>query len=317
MTEISVENLRSQRERPSVLKTELAHIRSHDRCTLVFVMEGWDDAKTYEVWIHRLSPDLKWETLIAKGKKNALEFRAMLARDQTGLRECTFFIVDHDYDGLAGTDNGADIYVLPAYSVENLLTHTDVLGSLLTTEFRLVGAPQIRARITQQFAQTQAAFSACVRASCETLHATKRTSVGNVLIDEKHLRSIRIELNSATVGNPETLSKLVQTEQTLGSFDLESAREFFDLADLAMWTRGKFMMWFFKDWCAKLMQDRKSANPTLFDNTANDCSLSAEWSGFGSLAGRSPLPEKLDAFLKQAEESCKTNCQRPPVNQPH
>ncbi|MFP2900168.1 DUF4435 domain-containing protein [Corallococcus sp. 4LFB] len=306
--DISVEHLREHRERPSVLKTELASIRSHDRCALVFVLEGWDDAKAYEVWIRRATPGLRWEALVAKGKKKSLAFREMLERDTTGLRECTYFIVDNDYDGLAGAANGLDLYILPAYSIENLLTHPEVLGSLLTTEFRLIGDLKSKTRVINLYRKAVADFSTCVRPACETLHASKRKSAGNVTIDDRHLKEIQVNLEAVVTLDPKALSLLVQTQQTLEQHALEAARDFFDSADPGLWTRGKFIMWFFKEWCSKLMADRGSPTPIVFSNTLAECSFSGEWSAIGSLAARSPLPLGLEEFIRQAAKICSASC---------
>jgi len=275
---------------------------------MVFVLEGRDDLKAYDVWIRRIAPEMKWEPLIANGKKNSLAFRSMLDRDTTGLNVCTYFIIDHDYDGMAGAPNGEDVYILPAHSVENVLTHPDVVAALLTTEFRLLGDPQTKQNIIEMYRLARGQFVSYLRPGCEMLHASKRSAPGNVLIDENCNKYFGIMPNSTILNDRDGLTQLIRTEQVLSDDAVLAAKKFFDEADGGVWVRGKYLLAFMKEWGVKLMQDRQSAAPEWFREPSPGHGFSGEWCEISALAGKSHLPSGLSTFVEVARQRCIEAC---------
>jgi len=304
---IDAPELRLQRERPSVLKLQLSHLRSKHQCALVFVLEGREDLRAYESWLQRGTPEVKWEPLVANGKRNTLPFLDMMRRDATGLSVCTYFIVDHDYDGLDGRRHGSDVYVLSAHSIENYLTHEQVVASLLRTEFRLLGEPDVRDWLLGLYEKSRGEFMCAVRVACVTLCATRRTSCGSVDIRENCMDFVSVTPGSVTVKDAAGLEALVTTEQTLVEADLAAADEFFDDNE-ALWIRGKYLAAFFRAWISTLMEDRQSDTPLFFKDASRGHVLSGGWNEVGSLAAKSPIPSGLIEFVRNAAAECLDIC---------
>lgn len=308
MTEISGDYLRSQRERPVVLKSELARIRSSSRCALVFILEGADDLVVYDVWIRRINSALAWEPLVANGKKNALALREMLRRDRTGLSVCTYFIIDHDYDGLRGQSEGKDVFVLPAYSVENYLAGPEVLEAILRTDLQVLGEPLVRERVVQAYTAALDTYAGLLVEPCSRLGGAKGCDVGNVVIDENGLRPFTISLTVTNVQDSMRLKNMVRTERPVPPEALASASAFFAHADLRMWIRGKFLCLFLKRWVDLLLTDRRSAVPSMFSVSLPSLTFQPASVDFRSLSSRCRLPDGFAHFISDATRECAEIC---------
>ncbi|WP_074867155.1 DUF4435 domain-containing protein [Lysobacter enzymogenes] len=275
---------------------------------LVFVVEGKDDLVVYDIWLRRVSPDLKWEPLVARGKGSALEFREMLLRDRTGLRTCTYFIVDHDYDGLRGAHSDSDIYISPAYSFENFLVHPDVLDSLLKADIYFSADPSARAGVIDKYLAAMNDFVACVLPASFVLHGAVGRAVGGVNIWDAAVSSINISLDTAVVRDAERLERLVRTENPVPAEAIEEARDFFSSINSREWIRGKFLYHFFKVWVHLVYNDVRSARPTLHHEQVTDMAFTPASLDYRSLAARAPLPAGLAEFVLASDRECRANC---------
>lgn len=307
MSDVHPDLLRSERENASVLKVDLARLRERHKCRMVIVLEGKDDLPVYEAWIKRLDESLEWEPLIAKGKAKALEFLDLLRRDKTGLATCTYVVVDHDYDGLRGRSGGEDVFVLPAYSVENYLVHESVLDSYLRTELRIVGTPDVRASVVKLYIDVRARFIEFIKPPCKVLFGAKNEAVGNIRVGQ--VRSV-IELVDGTISvrRDASVEDLVTTQAPVSNGGLQAGERFLVEGDPVLRVRGKFLLDFFKEFCEILYQDRKSESPLLFDERAQDNSLSAASLDLRNLASKSPMPEGLGRVLAGWERDCRDRC---------
>ena len=308
MADISSAYLRSQRERPAVLKGELAKIRSAQRCALVFILEGPDDLVVYDVWIRRIAPTLHWEALVANGKRNLLEFREMMARDRTGLSMCTYFIVDHDYDALKSQKHGPDIFVLPAHSVENYLSAPEVLESILRSDLQVLGDPVLRKKIVDTYAAALDTYASLLIDPCLRLHASNGRGVGNVQIDENCLRPFQISLDGTIVVDVDLRDRLVATERLIPEEAIEVSQRFFEVADLRLWIRGKFLIQLLRKWVDLLFKDRKSDAPTVFPNSAPSLNIRPATVDVRSLSAKSTLPSGLTEFILEYAQRCVDLC---------
>lgn len=308
MSVISSEYLRSQRDRPAVLKTDLARIRSAASCALVFVVEGTDDLLVYEVWLQRIAPMIKWEPLVANGKKNVLAFREMMRRDKTELGICTYFIVDHDYDGLRGQQSGSDIYVLPAHSVENFLAAPDVLESILRSDLQVLGDPELRHRIVALYKESQNIVCEALVEPCARLFGANGVNVGNIRIAESSLQGFAINAMETSIANSGAIAGLVTSEQVVPADRVQTALDFFARFDLAMWIRGKFLLALLREWVDLLLADRKSDRPQLFPTPAPSLKLSPASIDIRSLSSKSDIPQGLMEFVTSASEECLRTC---------
>ncbi|QWP75787.1 DUF4435 domain-containing protein [Lysobacter sp. K5869] len=262
----------------------------------------------YDIWLRRISADLHWESLVAKGKANVLEFREMLLRDKTGLHACTYFIVDHDYDGLRDAEYGSDIYVAPFYSVENLLVNSQVLESLLRTDLNFILDPEQKRRLVAQYERVLNDFTNLVLPACYVLYGAVGQSVGNVNISDGALSAIDISLNGVVVRDAQRLDSLVKTDRPVSDDAIEKARNFFGSILAQNWVRGKFVYIFFKIWVHLVYADIRSNQSTLVGGAVADLAFSPASLDFRSLAARSPLPVGLEDFVMSSERECSMGC---------
>lgn len=307
MSEIDPDVLRKERDNASVLKVDLARLRERHRCRVVIVLEGKDDLPVYETWIKRVDESFDWEPLVAKGKGKALYFRELLRRDQTGMGICTYFIVDHDYDGIRKFEPGDDIFLLPAYSIENYLAHESVLDSYMRTELRIIGRPDVRRNVLDLYVDLRGKFIEILREKCECLYGARNEAVGNVVIGEVK-STVYMSNDKISIKTGPWLDDLVLTEAPVSEHGLARGREFLEKNYPPLWIRGKFLLDFFKDFCEILYRDRKLDRPLIFEEKAADQSLAPAGLDARSLAAKSPIPVGLREALFQWQEDCRLKC---------
>ncbi|MHB1282420.1 MAG: DUF4435 domain-containing protein [Metallibacterium scheffleri] len=305
---LSPERLRSQRTNPVVLKTKLATLRSHSPCVLVVVLEGQEDLTVYEIWIKRLADKLKWEPIIAHGKGNVLIFRDLVRRDKTGLGICTYFIVDHDYDGLRFATDDNDIYVLPAYSIENYLTDAEVFDSFLRTDLQVVGDPEVRTVLLERFKHLERLFIDAIMPACVSLYGARNESVGNVVINERVQDFIEIDINNVQVRPGTNIDHMIRSDSPISHEGRVQGRAFFGTCNPHFWIRGKFVLHFYKSICELFYEDRRSLAPTLFSERVQVRSYAPISVDFRSLAPKSALPEGLKEKIEKWVSACAERC---------
>ena len=309
MNTFDADELRQQRDNASVLKIQLARLREKDFCRLVIVLEGKEDLPVYENWISRIDADYEWEPIVAKGKAKSLEFLEMLRSDRTGISGCTYFIVDHDYDGLSKFDDGDEIYVLPAYSVENFLVGSRVLDSYLRTELRVVADPAERKRIVDLYSDARSSFHDLIRESCARLYGARNEAVGNVVVRDVG-DVVFLENGELVVRGGKWIDRLVTTDLAVSEAGVESGKQFLRDSGDEHWMRGKFLLDFFKKFCAVVYEDRVSDKPVLFSEPVTDKSLAVASLDIRNLASKSSVPAGLADQLKQWAKQCAESCKR-------
>jgi len=303
---VSPDGLRGQRKNAAVLKADLARLRERSPFILVVVLEGKEDLPVYEAWIRRVSDNLEWEPIVAHGKGSLLEFRELVRRDQTGIKACTYFIVDHDYDGLRSADDDDDIYVIPAYSIENYLTDSRVFDSFLRTDLHIVGDPGVRAFLLDKFLELEAAFIELIKPACIRLFGARNERVGNVIIDERIGNFINITVGSVSLMPNADIYSIVSTEIPVSDEGCLRGSEFFDRRVERDWIRGKFIWFFYKKMCDIFYDDRRSIAPTLFAEQGRGLSYTPASIDFRSLAAKSALPDGFSQRINDWVAACGT-----------
>jgi len=305
---VSPDGLRGQRKNAAVLKVNLARLRERSPCVLVVVLEGKDDLSVYEAWIKRVADPLEWEPIIAHGKRNVLEFRELVRRDQTGIGICTYFIVDHDYDGLRGAANDDDIYVLPAYSVESYLTEAKVFDSFLRTDLHVVGDPEERAVLLDRFKMLESSFIDAIKPACAKLYGARNEKVGNVIIEENIGEFIEICRDAVKIRAGVDIGSVVRTDLPVSADGCAQGAAFLECPNPRIWIRGKFVFYFYKKVCELFYEDRRSPVPFMFAEQGRYLNYTPASFDFYSLAAKSALPE---GFLEKIDEwvmACGENC---------
>lgn len=299
MTAELVKKLRIARSSPAVLKVTLSGIRSKDEVVPIFVFEGTEDVGPYNVWITRCYPNIKYEPLPARGKRQVLEFRERLKHDRVGLRVGVYFFVDRDFDDLQGHEAGPDLFCTERYSIENYFVSASVLDEILKDEFRCAGEMNGRHNVLQLFHRVLSEFLEIITAVNWRIFVARRLGIAITNKVETISCYVAIDLNSVRACYDETtLLKLITLNREPQAHEVAlHEAEFKNLEPLERF-RGKFLLAFFLKWLCALADGRKRGEPELFDAADGvPIKFSTTVLSHRSLATRSEFPEGLDHFL--------------------
>jgi hypothetical protein len=285
------------RRSPSVAKTKLLSLRSNYPRGHVFAVEGDIDKAVYSHCIARLRPDLAYEFLVLKGKRQVRQLKNSLSKDLGGLSAGVFFFVDRDFDDLSGFNDTAHVFMLDRYSIENYISDPATLGRSMVTAYPCDGHPQIRRSIEDLYAKDVGDFLAVIYKLNERIYAARRVGLN---IDDIMPSSANAYAN-IFLGNVSAIG--INPSHTLPFDELSDeimrvlAAEFSELVP-AYRFRGKFIFKFFNRWLEKLADEFRQGNIGLFGviGPQTGSIVSGELSP-GSLAARSPIPYGLNDFL--------------------
>ncbi|UFX42102.1 DUF4435 domain-containing protein [Bradyrhizobium sp. 41S5] len=252
-----VNKLRAARDRPAVLKTKLASVRSSSPGCLVFAFEGDLDKGAYFQWVKRLRSDLVYEPFPCGGKRQVLEFREMLRRDLGGLAARVYFFIDRDFDDFRGFDpDPATTFATDQYSVENYLVTREVLEELLKDEFHCHAEPEIRNACLAVFDQRLTEFLTATEAINFRLFIARK----NGFTLQKHLPT---RINNVALVALDSVSPIAVGPEQVVIFNEQVSLEQFDTlkAEFPKLNpqkryRGKFNLLFFMKWLDLLAADR-------------------------------------------------------------
>lgn len=286
------------RRSPSVAKTKLLNLRSNYPSGYVFAIEGDIDKAVYSHWIARLKPDLAYEFLVLKGKKQVRQLKNALTRDLGGLSADVKFIVDRDFDNMDGFTDGAHVFMLDRYSIENYLADPITFGRILVTAYPCEGYPQLRRQIEGVYAADLNVFlSATANLNCR-IYTARRLGIP---IDDAMPSSanayvaIAIGATTPIVVNPAQSLPFQQTISRNVQATLD--QEFLQLHPMDRY-RGKFLLKFFNSWLEKLGEEFRRGTIGLFGTIGPQTgSIVTSELTVGAMAARSPLPVGFAAFL--------------------
>jgi hypothetical protein len=246
--------------------------------------------------------------LVAKGKEGVLRFRDLLLRDEMDLRRCTFFIVDHDYDGARGRSLDDGIYVLPAYSIENYFALEEVFDAFLKLSLQIPGGAVARKDAVDQFRILREQFVSLMAPCCAKLLSAKGHNVGNIVIDDNLEKYVNISIDgvSAIVGM--SIDDVVKSDLPIPMPVDRPWRIFLEGRDILMWIRGKFLMHFFRRVCHVFFEDCCSAQPKCFPEQRCGVKLDPSSFDFGILATRSPVPPGFGEVIRRWVSQCDHDC---------
>lgn len=288
----------SARRSPSVVKIKLLNLRSNYPRGFVFAVEGDIDKSIYSHWIARVKPNLSYEFLVLKGKKQIRQLKNSLSKDLGGLSADVRFFVDRDFDDLTGFHDAANVFMLDRYSIENYLTDPETLGAALVTAYPCDGHPQIRRNIKRRYASDLNCFLDALIDLNVRIYIARRLGID---IDDHMPNSIAgyvdISLGNITNLNRDASQDIPLPNILSPIIILTLQNEFYELPRITR-HRGKFMYKFFLKWIEKLAVEFREAQIGLFGNLgpASGSIVHHELSP-GALAARSPLPVGLYEFL--------------------
>jgi hypothetical protein len=293
-----VKKLREARNRPAVLKTKLASVRSSNPRCLVLAFEGDTDKSAYVQWIRRLRSDLRYEPFPCGGKKQVLEFREMLRRDLGGLASRVYYFIDRDFDDHREyAPDPATTFMTDQYSVENYMVTRDVLEELLKDEFHCHAEPDIRADILDQFQRCLTEFLQSTAEINFRLFVARRMKFEL----QRHLPNrinhiAQIELEGTTPINVDP-EQIVVFQEELSQDERSALRAEFDELDPSRRYRGKFNFLFFSRWLELLASDRRAETSKCFSRVGQPRSVNTGALNLGMFASKSSVPEGLAEFV--------------------
>lgn len=290
-----VERLREKRSAPAVLKTRLAKIRSQRAEALVFAIEGPDDKTIYYHWFKQADPMLDYEMIVCNGKGPLLEFRSLLQRDKTNLKEHVFFLADHDFDGLRGQSAGLDIYLTDTYSIENHLVNSNVLDDLLKIELQCDGEPACRATVVSRFNALYEKFLDVTTAHNLRIFVAKKVGIHNSKPWPNRINPLAKVRLDDVIPSDEALTEVIRLDREPTEEELASVMHCFNALQPLLQYRGKFALAFFGRFVELVAEDRASAKPILFTGLAPKGSngrLSLD-----AIASKSVAPQPFKDFV--------------------
>lgn len=293
---MNLEKMRASRSNPQVALISYTTVRGKNPEKLICVFEGYEDLPYYETIFNRVGNATAFSSIIAKGKDQVLSLRAILKANHYKDDKVRFFI-DNDFDGLKGHAAGDDIYVTEGYSIENHLAGSNILSSLLHSEFKCCAASEDTAvqTINELFDHFLAAFFEIMRPANQAIFYARTRDVKLKNIEDRIGEYFLLTLDgiNATgsdqfdlIGWPEGLDR-----------DISSVEADFSRLDPHMQWRGKFIFELFVRFLHQLKNDRTSDTPKLFERKAG-VKFDPNGDVVRVLASLSTIPTSLSLFVK-------------------
>lgn len=291
-----VENMKSARNKPAVLKHQLISLRSKIPDTLIFVFEGVEDKIVYFQWIKRVRPDLDYEPFICKGKNYVLELREVAFRDMGNIKEGVYFFVDRDFDGLCGHTPHDSTFMTETYSTENYLVTSDVLEEVLRNEFHCHSKPDERQPMLYAFEDLYTQFLEITSELNYRIFVARRLGLRVSNMPKKLSQIVSLQLN--TVSPPaQKPDKIITYDRDIDPTSIIDQRADFEKLDPKSHYRGHFCYMFFSKWLTLLADDYSSATSNFFAAIDRSAKVRSSEIGLGSLASKSQLPPGLQDFI--------------------
>lgn len=287
------------RLQPAVVKIEFLSFRSKHPAGLVFAVEGDDDKIVYSYWIARLRPELRYEFFVCRGKRGVRSLRNSLAKDLSQADADLLFLVDRDFDDLAGFRSTERVFMLDRYSVENYLVERSVVDECLKIAFPGHGDATVRSTVCDLFERQYAGFLRESKPLNQQIFVLRRLGAD---IDEKIPDSLACiaEVDLVTVqGSRASVAELMPIDAEVSSDLMNELRREFEKLDPALRYRGKYALKFLRVWLTHLVAEFRNAQLGLFPPSEQIASkVKHEELSLGALASRSPLPDGFVAFLE-------------------
>lgn len=287
-----LERLREGRKSPQVLNVKLLSIRSSRPNSIVFIFESHDDVSVYGDWISRIPNSPKYEAVAGNGKEQLLAFQLMLEQDRR--LKGVYFFVDHDYDENPPL---AQVFVVPAYSFENLLCVQEVIDSVLIDELRCAGDPTTRARVISTFKQVIEQFEKHSSSLHETLFIARRGGFKVSSRPNSATDFLDVFLTNITP-KFSRLEEIIEVSIDLPAEELEALRVSFLALNSTHSVRGKYLLQTTREWLRLVTADRRSDNPSLFPKLDSRLPGSPEKVTVRRLASAASLPHGLPEFIQ-------------------
>ncbi len=286
------------RARQAVIKIKFLSYRSRYPDGLLIAIEGDDDKVVYSYWIARCAPDLRYEFFLCGGKRGVRQLRNSLSADKAGTDRDVLFLVDRDYDDLAGFDTSERVYMLDCYSVENYLVNDAVVEASIKCAYPGDGVPHTRGTICSMFKGDYARFLEVASDLNRHIFIARKLQVNiDGLIPETLAEVASIKLGDVTAVDKSPVDLIpVKIDANEGQI-AELSAKFADL-DPPSRHRGKFAYKFLRIWLDLLASEFRDSKLGLFAaHEQGSGKIKYDECSLGSLASRSTIPDGLSQFL--------------------
>ena len=288
-----IDNIRTSRKNPSVLKAQIITVRSSRPSANIFVFEGPEDIGVYETWIAKTSPKLQYEPVTGRGKEQLEKLHELLHSCSDKLLAGVYFFVDCDFDEYR--EASQHLFTLDGYSIENFLCCEIVLESLLTDEFRCAGDPKSRQNIINTYSKILDDFFSEIKELNFLLYCARQLDIEIIKKPESISDLLTIRLDSIAPTKA-SLSDELQLKRALTTEEMEERRPLFECLDKKRSHRGKYVIDFFRKWLKALEIDKRSSAPIFFERTEK-LSGDPSNSSLRRFSSASVIPDGLDTFL--------------------
>lgn len=294
-----IDSLRAARDKSQIQLQRYNTFRTRHAGQMICAFEGDEDVPFYATMTGKVSTDIRYVPWVCKGKDNVLRLREILARNVAADSHLVRYFIDHDFDGLKGHPPGANLYVTPCYSIENLMVGRATLEELLCAEYKCHDehAAQDIANIGQLFDQRWQEFIEGMREANRLLFSARIHGVvlGNVDNDIKKYLAIKLD-GIAPLASADDVHSLIGYSSAPDAGHLAASEGAFDALDPLKDWRGKFVFAFFRRFLALLKEDRGTKAPVYFTCRAN-MSFNPDGDIIRALASTIMVPECLRLFL--------------------
>jgi hypothetical protein len=286
------------RARPSVIKSKLLTLRSEYPAGLVLAIEGRDDKVAYSHWITQAKPGLSYEFLVCGGKRQVRQLKNALVRDLGTLGTDVMFIVDRDFDDLAGFDCISDVLMIERYSIENFVVDEAVVELSMCVAYPCNGNPGMREAICRTFREDYRCFLQATTELNRRIFVARRLRFDiDHLIPSSVDGLVAIKLGKVTAVEQDVKQAIPFTKEpsdaVLAALSVE-----FDKLEPALRYRGKFAIKFLTKWLEQLADEFRNSRLGLFGLLAAEGEkINHPELSLGAFASRSPIPAGLADFL--------------------
>jgi Protein of unknown function (DUF4435) len=298
--------LRAGRDNEQVQLQKYNIFRSRQGGKLVCAVEGDDDAPFYDTMFGKIDSTILFIPFVCNGKDRVLRLRNILARNVAGDSRLVRYFIDHDFDGLRAHTmehpNGADLYVTPCYSIENLLVGKSVLEKMLRSEYRCNDeyADQDVTRLIALFDARMQEFITCMYEANRLLHSARTQGIMLGSIDKDIIKKyLHISLDAVTVNEQAAeLHQLIGYTSAPDGAELAVSLPAFEALDPMRDWRGKFLFEFFRKFLVLLKEDRGTKKPQYFTQRAS-MSFAPGGDITRALASMIAVPQCLHQFVSR------------------
>lgn len=295
-----VDKMRGDRKSPKILQLKVIKIQGIDPDACIFIYEGIDDLPVYEVWMARTGIELNYSAVAGAGREQLLNYFNELKESHDKKNKKIYFFIDRDFNSpLLPNSN---IFELNVHSIENVLTNSSVLKSLLIDEFSCSDEIYDNLNIIRLFDLDKNNFVEMLSPINKIIYFSSKFNL-KLKSKPEHIKEFMdINIGNIRFKPDKHCHELIVLEESAIDYDYNLISEEFEQLNCDQKCRGKFALQMFRMWIEALVEDRKKKEPQIFSSKGvvkgEPFSLPMR-----RYATASPLPDGFKDFIKRIFEA--------------